>query len=131
MKKCDNCGAPFDGGVCPYCGQAAEHTGASDPASFNTGFQQNTAPVYHTAQQPTAAPYSQPTPAASPKSKWTAFFLCLFLGYFGIHRFYIGKIGMGVLYLFTYGLFGIGWIVDLIMIATGKMQDSNGLYLEK
>ncbi len=69
MKKCDNCGAPFDGGVCPYCGQAAvrEHTGASDPASFNTGFQQNTAPVYHTAQQPTAAPYSQPTPAASPK----------------------------------------------------------------
>ena len=44
------------------------------------------------------------------------FFLCLFLGYFGAHKFYEGRIGMGILYLLTIGLFGIGWIVDIILI---------------
>ncbi|MFR8462077.1 MAG: TM2 domain-containing protein [Ruthenibacterium lactatiformans] len=37
------------------------------------------------------------------------------MGYFGAHKFYEGKVGMGVLYLFTLGLFGIGWFVDLIV----------------
>lgn len=52
------------------------------------------------------------------KNKWTAFVLCLLLGYFGAHKFYEGKVGMGVLYLFTLGLFGIGWFVDLIVLLT-------------
>lgn len=50
------------------------------------------------------------------RDKWVAFFLCLFLGFFGAHKFYEGKAGMGVLYIFTIGLFGIGWIVDLIIL---------------
>lgn len=50
------------------------------------------------------------------KDKWVSFFLCLFLGYFGVHKFYEGKSGMGVLYLCTVGLFGIGWFVDLIVL---------------
>jgi len=50
------------------------------------------------------------------KNKWVAFFLCLFLGFFGAHKFYEGKVGMGILYLFTGGLFGVGWIVDLIAL---------------
>ena len=49
-------------------------------------------------------------------NKWAAFFLCLFLGIFGGHKFYEGKIGMGILYFFTLGLFGVGWFVDLIRI---------------
>ena len=49
-------------------------------------------------------------------SKWTAFFLCLFLGCIGAHKFYEGKTGMGILYLFTFGLFGIGWFIDLIAL---------------
>ena len=40
--------------------------------------------------------------------------LCLFLGWLGAHKFYAGKIGMGLLYLFTFGLLGIGWLVDSI-----------------
>ncbi len=52
------------------------------------------------------------------KSKWTTFLLCLFLGGLGIHKFYEGKKGMGILYLFTFGLCGIGVIVDLIKIAS-------------
>ena len=50
------------------------------------------------------------------KNKWVAFFLCLFFGIFGAHKFYEGKIGMGILYLFTFGLFGIGWFIDCIVL---------------
>ena len=53
-----------------------------------------------------------------PKNKWVAFLLCLFLGFLGAHKFYEGKIAMGILYFFTLGLFGIGVLVDLIVILT-------------
>lgn len=52
--------------------------------------------------------------------------LCIFLGYLGIHRFYVGKIGTGILWLLTVGLFGVGYIVDLLLIATFKFTDANG-----
>ena len=50
------------------------------------------------------------------KSKWIAFFLCLFLGVFGAHKFYEGRILLGILYIFTSGLFMIGVIIDLIIL---------------
>ena len=62
----------------------------------------------------------------SDKKKWVAFFLCLFLGFLGIHRFYVGKIGTGLLYMFTVGLFGIGAFVDLIKILLGTFRDNVG-----
>ena len=49
-------------------------------------------------------------------NKWIALMLCFFGGVFGLHRFYEGKIATGILWLFTAGFFGIGWIVDLILI---------------
>ena len=55
---------------------------------------------------------------AGKKQNGRRFVLCLLLGYFGAHKFYEGKVGMGVLYLFTLGLFGIGWFVDLIVLLT-------------
>ena len=51
-----------------------------------------------------------------PKNKWIAFLLCLFTGYLGLHKFYEGKFLLGTLYLFTCGLFGIGCVVDLILL---------------
>lgn len=60
------------------------------------------------------------------KKKWTAFWLCFFLGYLGVHRFYVGKTGTGILWLFTCGLFGIGWLVDLIVILCGGFKDKAG-----
>lgn len=65
----------------------------------------------------------------SDKSKWVAFFLCFFLGCFGFHRFYVGKVGTGILYLCTVGLFGIGAIVDCILILCGSFKDKYGYRL--
>lgn len=64
---------------------------------------------------------------ASPKSRVVALILCILLGPLGAHHFYAGRFGMGILYLFTGGIFFIGWIVDIIKIAAGTFRDSNGL----
>ncbi len=69
------------------------------------------------------------TGRSSDKSLGIAFFLCLFLGYFGAHYFYCRRPGMGVAYLLTFGLFGIGWMVDLVRILCGKFPDDKGRYL--
>lgn len=55
-------------------------------------------------------------PADGGKSQIVALLLCIFLGVFGIHRFYLGYTGLGVLYLFTGGIFLIGWIIDIILL---------------
>lgn len=62
----------------------------------------------------------------SGKSRLAALLLCFFLGVLGVHRFYVGKVGTGILWLFTGGLFGIGVLVDFIIIAVGSFKDSNG-----
>lgn len=57
--------------------------------------------------------------------------ICWFLGGLGIHRFLVGKIGTGILYLCTAGLFGIGALVDFIMILCGKFTRKDGSLVDK
>jgi TM2 domain-containing membrane protein YozV len=65
------------------------------------------------------------------KSWFVALILSIFVGWFGIDRFYLGKIGTGILKLLTFGLMGIWWLIDIILIATDNMTDSEGRPLVK
>jgi TM2 domain-containing membrane protein YozV len=62
----------------------------------------------------------------SEKSNTVALLLCFFLGFLGVHRFYVGKIGTGVLMLITLGGLGIWNLIDFIMIVVQKFTDSEG-----
>lgn len=59
-------------------------------------------------------------------SKTAAILLTFFLGGLGVHRFMTGKIGTGVIWLITGGVFGIGWLVDFIKVCMGTFHDKNG-----
>ena len=66
-------------------------------------------------------------PVRSEKTFVATLLLCVLLGAFGIHRFYVGKTGTGILMLLTLGGLGIWAFIDLIVIATGNFKDSQGL----
>lgn len=138
---CPSCGGqiPPNADTCPSCG-ALVPKATSEPTNASTTVVSTAAPT------PVAAPAPvQPTivinnitsntntntntntnrntnvntvhvHAGKLCRKWTAFWLCLLLGVVGAHKFYEGKTGMGILYIFTCGLFGIGWIIDLFTI---------------
>ena len=64
--------------------------------------------------------------SATQKRILPAALLCFFLGCFGVHRFYVGKVGTGILQLFTLGGFGFWALVDFIMIVVGSFRDGDG-----
>ena len=107
-KFCEHCGEKIaiDAVICPKCGKQVEKLKTeqnSSPQVVINNTNNNNVGVGHNAQ---------------PKEcdKWIAFLLCFFLGVFGAHKFYEEKIGLGILYIFTVGLFGIGWFIDVIVI---------------
>lgn len=108
VKYCTHCGGqiPYEAKFCSKCGRETGISAApvQQPVIINNN-------IINQSTQ-TLVPYGKP------KNKWLAFILCFFFGVFGVHRFYEGKIGTGILWLFTYGIFGIGWLVDLIIILT-------------
>lgn len=121
---CKKCGKDIgEASFCPSCGTAVESAQAQQPVVVNVV--NNNSNVNSNTNTNINGAGSYPY-----KSKWTAFFLCLFLGYLGIHRFYVGKTGTGIIWLCSVGLFGIGWIVDLIMILFGGFRDKAGYPLK-
>lgn len=113
---CCRCGARLTGGVC-YCPQCQRIYRGDIKYCDVCGV--TTWPGYPPKQASYAESYSS-------KSWLVALLLCLFVGLLGVHRFYTGKIGTGILWLLTVGCFGIGWLVDLIMIACGSYKDCFG-----
>jgi len=108
-KFCRHCGAkiPSAAVVCTHCGCQVEDVKQHEQPNIvinNTNANNNTNNI-------NAAMFG-----IRARNKWVAFLLCFFLGYLGAHKFYEGKAGMGILYLFTCGLFGIGWLIDCISL---------------
>lgn len=109
---CQNCGMeiPNNAVFCPKCGAAI------------SGSSQGYSP--HSQQVHVIHEYHQ---AVSPKSRTVAFLLAIFLGGLGVHRFYVGKVGTGILWLCTGGVCGIGWLIDIIMTGAGCFRDCYGM----
>ena len=108
-KFCKHCGAkiPEDAVLCTSCGRQVEEikqNAAAQPNIIinNDNINTNTNTVV--------------AGMGRAKNKWVAFALCFFLGFLGAHKFYEGKIVLGILYIFTVGFFGIGVLIDLISI---------------
>ena len=106
-KFCKHCGEkiPEAAVICTHCGCQVEEIKKAEPSivinNSNTNTNVNKNVVGGGGRE---------------KNKWVSVLLCLFLGYLGAHKFYEGKIGMGILYLFTLGLCGIGCLVDFIAL---------------
>jgi TM2 domain-containing membrane protein YozV len=113
-KKCDNIDGPtysiikMDVLVVKYVNGTSEIVN-KDNASVSNGQQSN----------------------GPKKSQVVALILAILVGGLGIHRFYLGHVGMGLLYLFTAGLCGIGTIIDIVRIAIGALKPKNGDYTSK
>ena len=72
-----------------------------------------------------------PDGAVSQKKFVPAVLLCFFLGAFGIHRFYLGKVGTGILMLVTLGGLGIWTLIDFVRLVVGSLGDKDGLPLAR
>lgn len=108
-ESCKNCCArefieERDAYVCAYCD--------SRYPKIMPAVQQP--PVYQAA--PVYREVPVPVNGGKRKNKWVAFLLCFFLGFYGAHKFYEGRIGMGILYFFTAGLCLFGWIADCVVL---------------
>jgi TM2 domain-containing membrane protein YozV/ribosomal protein L40E len=104
---CSACGAIIKKAatICPKCGVATMSMGAYKHA------------------------YEQMVPGGIGKKWAVTLVLALIFGWLGVHRFYVGKIGTGILWLLTFGLGCIGWVVDIILILTGHFKDKKGNYI--
>ena len=137
--QCPTCGANVYGRFCDYCGAKlpAEQV---ETQSFRG--QHVTVNNYYYPQQPQSEPkrqapvepialVAQPVyvsydQVVSPKSRAATLILCFLFGIFGVHRFYLGRPAIGFLFLFTLGLMGIGWLIDIILILLGEIKDREG-----
>ncbi len=147
MLQCQKCGTQFPDGTarCPGCGSKISKTAATiceycgSPVYRGTRnceacgaplpvvFVPEPKPEVQTVQKV----YVQvPAPNVSDRNRWIALLLAIFLGGFGVHRFYAGKIGTGILWLFTGGCFGIGWFIDCLCILFGWFSDREGRRLK-
>lgn len=123
-KYCPHCGYTIsrDTTVCSNCGRSTiigsynntQYNYANNYNSYNSQYQQ-----------------TNYNPAISTKDWLITLLLCLFFGGLGIHRFYVGKTGTGVLWFFTLGCFGIGTLIDFFKIVSGNFKDSNEKWIRQ
>ena len=124
--ECQNCGTRFVMGSNGKL-QRTEAFGTGHPHDKSTfAITQNKDPL---AQQPgpdTHYHITINTVTVKRKSRIIAFLLAFFFGMLGAHYFYLNRWGWGLLYFFTAGILGVGWIVDIVRVGLNKIPDSNG-----
>ena len=129
MSYCTVCGTEVISNFCPKCGKAStQYYPHENRYTNSTQYYQQ--PKYYSNNNPYSNAYvrDRRTPI-SDKSRLVALLLCIFVGCIGVHHFYVGRVGYGILYIFTAGLFGIGLLVDFILIATGSYKDKYGFFV--
>lgn len=111
-KFCKFCGAQIhmDAVLCTSCGRQVEQLQGANPS------QQPQIVINNANNNTNTNTAVAGVSMGRKKSKWVCLALWFFLGIFGGHKFYDGKIGSGLLYMFTAGFFLIGWFIDLFAI---------------
>lgn len=122
-KYCQHCGDLIDKDcvVCPKCGKQVGNIGSAEKNI-----------VINNNNSASSVVYSNTGISISPKSRLVALLLCLFLGVLGVHRFYVGKIGTGIimiLLMFT-GIGEIWLLIDFVLILCGVFRDKRGLKIK-
>ena len=137
-KFCKYCGELIDEDcvVCPKCGKQVEDLkGKSDDRNIiiNNNNNNSSSSSASAAAAAVAGGRASYAPSISPKSWLVTLLLCLFLGIFGIHRFYVGKIGTGILMILlcATGISEIWCIIDFICILLKRFKDKQGLPIKK
>ncbi len=105
---CNNCGRQSEGNFCPNCGSSAQ----------NAHYTQTHVHINFNEQY-------------SDRDWFVTLILSIVLGAMGVHRFYCGKIGTGIIWFLTGGCLGIGYIVDVVTIAMGNFRDINGKIVQR
>lgn len=127
---CPSCNNQFTGAMindtwkCPACGY--RFTNNIDEIQATTILPQEIVPKSYSTPEKT-----QPEKEISKVNATIAFKLCVFFGFIGAHRFYTKKYISGVIYMFTFGIFTIGWIIDIIRMFLGKFKDASGAYVDQ
>lgn len=107
--------------VCLLFAAPAQASFSPPSSQISVEVEQNVIPKKETAKKHKKKDSKKRPNQTQEKHFIVAFLLFWFLGFLGIHRFYLGYNGMGVLYLFTAAIFGIGWIIDLILFIVGGL----------
>ncbi len=136
QRKCEKCGSTVfvrEGGydVCQYCGAkypAEDTSDTSAPGAAAPRTPVNVQISMNKNAKHTNGVYVSVN-VRSDKSWTLTLILAIFFGYFGIHRFYVGKLATGALWFCTAGCFFVGWLGDIWKIAIGKFTDGDGRYI--
>ena len=109
-KFCKFCGAkiPMTAVLCTACDRQVEELKWAESSQPNI--------VINNSNNNTNTNVNAGMAGGRMKNKWVALLLCFFLGGLGAHRFYEGKVGTGILWLCTAGLFGVGWVIDFLIL---------------
>lgn len=112
-KFCKHCGEkiPEDAVICTHCGRQVEELKSDKSQQPQVIINNSNSNMNTNTNINGNSGY-----ARGAKNKWIALLLCIFLGYLGAHKFYEGKILLGIVYLFTLGFFGIGVFIDFISL---------------